>query len=147
MIDLNKLITNAVREKNPLKANLYRMVKSKVEKELQAKNRKDRTMTAEDVTKAIKKEYKEVLEEMKFTNPTNSSMYKALCAKLSYLDSLMPRLVPMDEALDFIKEGMRRSSTAMNVNPKMQDVMKYLKSTGKNFDMKAVSAKVKEMLK
>lgn len=147
MINLDEKIKDAIRAKNPLKANLYRMVKSKVEKALQAKGRKDRTVTAEDVTKAIKKEYKEVLEEMKFTNPTNSSMYKALCAKLSYLDSMMPSVVPMDEAMEFIKEGMRRSSEAMNVSPKMQDVMKYLKSTGKNFDMKSVSAKVKEMLK
>lgn len=140
--DLDRMITDAMRNRNPLKANLYRMVKSKVTNIVTAKGRKDRTVTKEDVMAAIKKEYKEIQEELKFINPTNSAVTKALCAKLSYLDGLLPKVLPVSEAMDMIKEKFREKSER-----NMGNIMRMIKESGKTFDMKELSAKVKEMLK
>ncbi len=141
MIDLERLIREAIKNKEPLKANLYRMVKTKVVNIVTAKGRKDRTVKAEDILNAIKKEYKEVREELKYVNPSNSAVYKELCAKLSYLDNLLPKVAPLDEAIELIKEHLLATH-----NTNFGAIMGYIKKTGKNFDMKAVAAKVKEML-
>lgn len=144
MIDLNKIIKESLKDKDLLKANLFRMVKSKLEILLNSKNRKNRNVTNEDILNVIKKEYKEIKEEIdanqKIDVP-NTSLLKALSTKLTYLDVLLPQIAPLEEAIKLIQEYL-----SVNNNPKMGAIIGHIKKSGKNFDMRAVSDKIKEMI-
>ncbi len=140
MNKIDELIKEAIREKNSLKVSVYRQVKTKLQKMLTEKGRKSRELTDEDFQKAVKKEFKEIKEELKFVNPMNSAIYKALCAKLSYLDIFIARTMGVDEMIKLIKKGIEEKGNNIGL------IMKYLKETGKPINMREASKKVKEMI-
>lgn len=144
MINLNEIIKTSLKNQNLLKANLFRMVKSKLETTLNAKNRKDRKCNDEDVLNAIKKEYKEIKEEIDANwklDPPDSTILKALSAKLSYLDILLPKEDPIEEAVVLIKDYLLATN-----NTNFGAIMGFIKKSGKNFNMKQVAEKIKEII-
>ncbi len=133
--DIREVIQKAILQKNTLKVSLFRAVLSKIEA---YKHNSSRLSIDEMIMKAIRKEYKELKEELSF-NKEDTPHYKAICSKLAYLDVYMPKELSEEEMYTLVHEAMLACDG-------MGSIMKYIKGSGKEVNMKKISEIVKGLM-
>lgn len=141
MINIDKLIQTSLKKQNHLEVSAFRNVKAKIVNMMTEKGRKDRTLTDEIILTAFKREKKELQEEIDIVFPTrNSAKLKALTAKLVYIDSFIPKELDEIETIKLIEKAMKEPEYNMG------SIMKYLKSSGEEINMRMASKLTKDLL-
>ena len=139
---LNKLITSSMSDSNAIQTTVLRSVKAKVIKMQTASKKSIRDLPENEmILRSLKAEMKELKEENE-ANMTvhNSALCMNLCAQMSYISPYIPIEVTEDETRIIVDEAISKVGTNMG------KIMRYLKETGKDINMRLASNIVKELI-
>ena len=151
-INVDAFIQGAMKDGNSLKANVWRSIKTKLMNVQKAKKRKSRELTDEDMQNALKLEFKELQDEMDANmKALRSAICKAVGAKMSYISPFIKKenkLEPLSniESIKLVEAAVLKVTSSMGEKANMGLVMKTIKDTGQNVDMKFIAMKVKELM-
>ena len=141
MIDIEKLLVENTYSQNKENMLVLRNVMTKVTNELKSKSNKK---TKDELTElAIKKEFKELQEELKGCRPERVEPVKV---QLAYLESLLPKEMSEHDAIATVDEILTNHGDISKGMGNMKIVMNVLKERELNISGKVVSNCVKTFI-
>ena len=144
MLDIDAAIKTALKSRDATALAAWRALKTKVMVKLTEAGREGhKPLSDEELHTLLRREIKERHESNEFLDPAGET-YRTNAGIIAILDAHLPKLLSPEEADALIRRVIAATGAAGSKD--LGQVMKALRDSGRPLDMKAVSARVRELL-
>ena len=137
MINIDELIKEAMKSKNEVELQVYRLIKSEILKYKTAKNAKSYTAESEiEILKKMAKSHEESI--LMYSEAGRMDLVSKEEDELKVIEKLLPAAPSLSEIENFVKEYLKESNFQIS-KKEMGSTIKYIKSVFPMADGKTVS--------